>query len=105
MSIAKLRLIAKEYGLTDVNVAGTQVKLAPMDLPDSKQIRLKRLYPSAAYRATTGVVQLPLPRVEGGGVGAARVRDVELVQFIADLILSLDGTPSRSVLLEQTVGV
>lgn len=105
VSIAKLRLIAKEYGLTDVNVAGTQVKLAPMDLPDSKQIRLKRLYPSAAYRATTGVVQLPLPRVEGGGVGAARVRDVELVQFIADLILSLDGKPSRSVLLEQTVGV
>jgi transcription-repair coupling factor (superfamily II helicase) len=51
------------------------------------------------------VVQLPLPRVEGGGVGAARVRDVELVQFIADLILSLDSKPSRSVLLEQTVGV
>ncbi|ORI27146.1 transcription-repair coupling factor [Rhodococcus sp. 1168] len=105
VSVAKLRLIAKEYNLTDVNVAGTQVKLAPMDLPDSKQIRLKRLYPSAQYRATTGVVQLPLPRVEGGGVGAARVRDVELVQFIADLILSLDSKPSRSVLLEHTVGV
>ncbi|MFT7023529.1 MAG: transcription-repair coupling factor (superfamily II helicase) [Rhodococcus sp. (in: high G+C Gram-positive bacteria)] len=105
VSVAKLRLIAKEYGLTDVNVSGTQVKIAPLDLPDSKQLRLKRLYPSAAYRATTGVVQLPLPRVEGGGVGAARVRDVELVQFIADLILSLDSKPSRSVLLEQTVGV
>jgi transcription-repair coupling factor (superfamily II helicase) len=76
-----------------------------MELPDSKQIRLKRLYPNAAYRATTGVVQLPLPRVEGGGVGAARVRDVELIQYIADLMLSLDGKPSRSVLLEQTVGV
>ncbi|MGB3371649.1 MAG: TRCF domain-containing protein, partial [Rhodococcus sp. (in: high G+C Gram-positive bacteria)] len=105
VSVAKLRLIAKEYGLTDVNVSGTQIKLAPMELPDSKQIRLKRLYPNAAYRATTGVVQLPLPRVEGGGVGAARVRDVELIQYIADLMLSLDGKPSRSVLLEQTVGV
>jgi transcription-repair coupling factor (superfamily II helicase) len=81
------------------------VKLAPMDLPDSKQIRLKRLYPSAQYRATTGTVQIPIPRVAGGGVGSARVRDEELLQFVADVLLAMDGQPAGSVRVEQPIGV
>jgi transcription-repair coupling factor (superfamily II helicase) len=91
VSVAKLRLLCREHGLTEVAVTGTQLKLAPLSLPDSQQLRLKRLYPSASYRATTSVVQLPLPRAGGGSIGAARVRDVELLQYIADLLLSLAG--------------
>ena len=42
---------------------------------------------------TTGIVQLPLPRVQDS-VGAARVRDVQLLQFVADLLLALDAPSS-----------
>ncbi|KAA0024329.1 transcription-repair coupling factor [Antrihabitans cavernicola] len=97
VSVAKLRLLCREYGIVDVGVAGTQLKISPMELPDSKQLRLKRLYPSAAYRATTGVVQLPLPRVANGGIGADRVRDIELLQFVADVLLTLDGKAPGTV--------
>lgn len=97
VSVAKLRLLCREYGIVDVGVAGTQLKISPMELPDSKQLRLKRLYPSAAYRATTGVVQLPLPRVADGGIGADRVRDIELLQFVADVLLTLDGKAPGTV--------
>ncbi|GGG16743.1 transcription-repair-coupling factor [Rhodococcoides trifolii] len=105
VAVAVLRILCRQYSLTDVSIAGTMVKLAPMDLPDSKQIRLKRLYPSAQYRATTGTVQIPVPRVAGGGVGSARVRDVELLQFVADVLLALDGKPAGSVRVEQPLGV
>ncbi|MFC7448766.1 transcription-repair coupling factor [Rhodococcus daqingensis] len=97
VSVAKLRLLCREFGLEEVSVAGTQLKIAPMQLPDSKQLRLKRLYPSAQYRATTGLVQLPLPRTGSGGVGADRVRDVELLQYIADFLLALDGRAAGAV--------
>ena len=63
---------------------------APMTLADSGQIRLKRMYPAANYRATTATVQVPIPRV-GDSMGAARLRDVELAQFVVDLLLALDG--------------
>ncbi|WP_280273688.1 transcription-repair coupling factor [Nocardia wallacei] len=96
VSVAKLRLLCREYGLTEVGVSGTTLKLSPLQLPDSKQLRLKRLYPNATYRPTTSIVQLPLPRVEDS-VGAARVRDVRLLQFIADLLLALDGKPQGTV--------
>jgi transcription-repair coupling factor (superfamily II helicase) len=105
VAVAVLRILCRQYALTDVSIAGTMLKLAPMDLPDSKQIRLKRLYPSAQYRATTGTVQIPVPRVAGGGVGSARVRDVELLQFVADVLLALDGKPAGSVRVEQPLGV
>ncbi|MFD4368321.1 transcription-repair coupling factor [Rhodococcus sp. NPDC058521] len=100
ISVAKLRLLAREYGVEEIAVVGTQIKISPMELPDSKQMRLKRIYPSAQYRATTGMVQLPLPRSGTGGVGADRVRDVELLQYIANLILAMDGRAADAVVME-----
>ncbi|MBF6166686.1 transcription-repair coupling factor [Streptomyces gardneri] len=96
VSVAKLRLLAREYAITEIAVTGTTLKISPLHLPDSKQMRLKRLYPSAGYRAASGVVQLPLPRVEDS-VGAERVRDVVLLQFVADLLLALDGKAQGAV--------
>ncbi|WP_024800218.1 transcription-repair coupling factor [Nocardia sp. BMG51109] len=96
VSVAKLRLLCREYGITEVGVSGTTLKLSPLQLADSKQLRLKRLYPNVTYRPTTSIVQLPLPRVEDS-VGSARLRDVQLLQFVADLLLALDGKPQGTV--------
>ncbi|MQY25096.1 transcription-repair coupling factor [Nocardia aurantia] len=96
VSVARLRLLCREYGIAEAGVTGTTLKISPLQLPDSKQLRLKRIYPSATYRPTTGVVQVPLPRVEDS-VGAARVRDVQVLQFVADLLLALDGKAQGSV--------
>ncbi|MVU81641.1 transcription-repair coupling factor [Nocardia sp. ET3-3] len=96
VSVAKLRLLAREYAIAEIGVTGTTLKVSPLQLPDSKQLRLKRLYPNATYRAATGIVQLPLPRVEDS-VGAARVRDVQVIQFVADLLLALDGKAPGAV--------
>ncbi|MFE3191754.1 transcription-repair coupling factor [Nocardia sp. NPDC059240] len=96
VSVAKLRLLAREYAIAEIGVTGTTLKVSPLQLPDSKQLRLKRLYPNATYRPTTGIVQLPLPRVEDS-VGASRVRDVQVLQFVADFLLALDGKAPGAV--------
>ncbi|WP_181696668.1 transcription-repair coupling factor [Nocardia sp. GTS18] len=96
VSVAKLRLLAREYEVSEIVVTGSTLKIAPLNLPDSKQMRLKRIYPSATYRAASGMVQLPLPRVTDS-VGADRVRDVAVLQFVADLLLVLDGKPQGMV--------
>jgi len=105
-AVARLRLLCRHYEVSEVTVGGTQLKVSPLELPDSKQLRLKRLYPSAQYKPTSHVVQLPLPRTGSGGIGADRLRDVELLQFVADLLLQLDGKPSGMVAVSQAnVGV
>lgn len=97
VAVARLRLSCRAVGITEVSApSATTLRLAPITLADSAQLRLKRLHPSASYRATTATVQVPIPRA-GAGVGAPRIRDVELVQMVADLIAALDGKPRGHV--------
>lgn len=91
VAVARLRLLCREFGITEIGaVSASTVRLSPMVLPDSAQLRLKRMYPGGHYRATTSTVQVPLPRA-GEGVGAPRIRDLELVQWVAGLVLVLNG--------------
>ena len=96
VAVARLRLLCRAAGITEVSAASAAtVRLSPMTLPDSAQVRLKRMYPAANYRATTATVQVPIPRA--GGVGAARIRDVELVQMVANLVTALQGKPQTDI--------
>ncbi|MFG1770908.1 transcription-repair coupling factor [Nocardia salmonicida] len=96
VAVAKLRLLAREYDVSEIVVTGSSLKIAPLNLPDSKQLRLKRIYPAANYRPASGLITLPLPRITDS-VGADRVRDVAVLQFVADLLLVLDGKPQGMV--------
>ncbi|MEV0852918.1 transcription-repair coupling factor [Nocardia fluminea] len=96
VAVARLRLLAREYDVSEIVVTGSSLKIAPLNLPDSKQLRLKRIYPAANYRPASGLITLPLPRITDS-VGADRVRDVAVLQFVADLLLVLDGKPQGMV--------
>ena len=100
VAVARLRLICRSAGVTEVSApSAATVRLSPITLPDSAQVRLKRMYPAANYRATTSTVQVPIPRAGGasGGLGAPRIRDVELLQLVANLVTALQGKPHQDV--------
>ncbi|HET7074778.1 MAG TPA: transcription-repair coupling factor [Mycobacterium sp.] len=100
VAVARLRLICRSAGVTEVSApSAATVRLSPITLPDSAQVRLKRMYPAANYRATTSTVQVPIPRAGGasGGLGAPRIRDVELLQLVANLVTALQGKPQQDV--------
>jgi transcription-repair coupling factor (superfamily II helicase) len=97
VAVARLRLLCREYGVTEVTAASaSSIRVTPLTLLDSQQLRLKRMYPSATYRATTSTITVPIPRI-AGGVGAPRVRDAELLRVVAGLLLALDGKPLSDV--------
>ncbi|GAC01270.1 transcription-repair coupling factor [Gordonia namibiensis NBRC 108229] len=91
-SIARLRLRCRERGITEIGLAGQGVKISPLPLLDSEQVRLRRLYSSATYRATTSLVTLPIPRT--GGVGSARLRDDELIEYLTTFLTQLKPEPN-----------
>ncbi|MDT5105052.1 MAG: hypothetical protein QOI25_2565 [Mycobacterium sp.] len=104
IALARLRLLCREYRVTEVGaVSEATVRIAPLPLMDSQQLRLKRMYPSATFRATTSTVVLPIPRT-GTGIGAPRVRDLELVRVVAGLLLALDGRPQTDVDITNLTG-
>ena len=104
VAAARLRLLCREYGVTEVTAASaSSIRVTPLTLLDSQQMRLKRMYPSATYRATTSTITIPIPRVSGS-VGSPRVRDAELLRVVANLLLALDGKPQRDVELTSAGG-
>jgi transcription-repair coupling factor (superfamily II helicase) len=100
VAVARLRLLCRASGISEVTApSAATVRLSPMTLLDSAQVRLKRIHPGAHYRATTSTVQVPIPRA--GGIGAPRIRDVELVQMVANLVTALEGKPQKEIGLPQ----
>jgi transcription-repair coupling factor (superfamily II helicase) len=96
VAVARLRLLCRASGIREVSApSAATVRVSPMTLLDSAQVRLKRMYPAAHYRATTATVQVPIPRA--GGIGAPRIRDVELVQMVANLVTALQGKPRQEI--------
>ena len=58
---------------------------------------MRRLYPQARYRAAVQQIAVPLPQVGGKNLAAERIRDDDLLQWVADLITGVKGLPRISL--------
>jgi transcription-repair coupling factor (superfamily II helicase) len=88
LAVAAFRQTCRGLGVGEVAAAGNQIRLGPVDLPDSAQLRLKRLHPKATYKPAARAVLVPRP-VEGGRIGGAALRDTELLDWCAKLLRDL----------------
>ncbi|MDM7830700.1 transcription-repair coupling factor [Cellulomonas edaphi] len=59
--VAQFRQHIRTAGLTDVTAQGKFVRFAPVDLPESAQLRLKRLYPGSVLKPAVRSVLVPFP--------------------------------------------
>ncbi len=67
IDLARLRVEAIRVGLNEIVMLRNEVRLGPVDLKPSQEVRLQRLAPKSVLRASEGVVFIPAPRpvVEG----------------------------------------
>jgi transcription-repair coupling factor (superfamily II helicase) len=61
LAVASLRLFAKSLGLTDISISGKNLRLAPVVLPESMQIKLSRIYPGSIYKSATQILLIARP--------------------------------------------
>ncbi|NJP35336.1 transcription-repair coupling factor [Micromonospora thermarum] len=93
VAVARFRLLARRYGLTDVSMQGKHIRFGPLPLPDSKQLRLKRYHPDAVYKAALDQVSVPRPSTRR--VGGEPLRDQALLEWCAQLLSDVLGEPGR----------
>ena len=60
--VAQLRAFAKSLGISEVVAAGKFLRISPLVLPESKQLRLNRLFPGSLYKTATNTVMIAIPR-------------------------------------------
>ncbi|MDH6112481.1 transcription-repair coupling factor (superfamily II helicase) [Kitasatospora sp. MAP12-15] len=61
LMVAALRLFARRCGVADITLAGANVRFGPVDLRESQQLRLNRLYPRSQVKGATQQVLVPRP--------------------------------------------
>ena len=79
VAVAKLRIYAKSKELTEVVLQGKFLKIGPVVLPDSAQIRLNRLYPGTQIKPATKTV-LVAQKANGNWLGSGSVGDTSTLQ-------------------------
>jgi transcription-repair coupling factor (superfamily II helicase) len=91
LAVAHFRVHARSRGVTEVSLQGNAVRFSPVDLPDSAQMRLRRLYPRSTYKTAVSTLSVPRPAPEGGTFGASPVRDMALLKWCGDVLEAVAG--------------
>jgi len=96
--VAEFRIGVRDAGLADVTAQGKFVRFAPVELPESAQLRLKRLYPGSVLKPATRTVLVPFPTTARIGGKPLHGRDVLVWarQFV-DAVVRGDVAAAASV--------
>jgi transcription-repair coupling factor (superfamily II helicase) len=91
IEVAKFRNHARRAGLHDVTLQGNLIRFGPVELPDSKVLRLNRLYPKSLVKPQLRTILVPRPVTRP--VGGQPLRDQELLQWCTRLIDDVIAEP------------
>jgi transcription-repair coupling factor (superfamily II helicase) len=84
LAVARFRIHARRAGVTEVVAQGNFLRLTPVELPDSRAMRLTRLYPGSLVKPATRTILVPRPMT--ARVGGQPVRDTALLEWLRDLV-------------------
>jgi transcription-repair coupling factor (superfamily II helicase) len=102
LEVARLRARARRAGLTDITLQGNHIRFAPVELPESREVRVQRLYPRTLLKPSVRTMLVPVPkagarpgsRAAVGSttpLGAPSLRDAALLAWCEELIESVFG--------------
>ena len=96
LAVARFRARARQAGLTDVTVAGSYVRFAPVTLPESGKVRLARLYPRSIVKDNVRTILVPRPTT--APVAGQPLRDEALLEWAREVVDSVvDREPAAAV--------
>ena len=91
LGVAALRAQAKAAKLTEVVVQGKFLRLAPLVLPESRQLRLTRLYPGSLYKGAASTVLVALPKAASWNPSqnTPEIVDTSLLAWVVEVVNQL----------------
>ncbi|MFC4033779.1 transcription-repair coupling factor [Streptomyces polygonati] len=87
--VAGLRMLARKVGVSDITLQGPNVRFGPVELRESQELRLNRIYPRSLIKAAAK--QVLVPRPGAAKIGAKPVVGRELLQWTAELLTTVLG--------------
>ncbi|MET7647201.1 transcription-repair coupling factor [Streptomyces sp. NPDC005426] len=88
--VAGLRMLARACGVGDIVLQGPNIRFAPVELRESQELRLKRLYPKTIIKPA--LHQILVPRPTGGKIGGKPVVGRELLSWTGEFLTTILGS-------------
>ncbi|MFE5583604.1 transcription-repair coupling factor [Kitasatospora sp. NPDC056531] len=85
--VAALRLYARRCGISDITLQGSNIRFGPVELRESQQLRLNRLYPRSQVKAAAQ--QLLVPRPSTGRIGGKPLVGRELLGWCTEFLSAM----------------
>ncbi len=87
LAVAHFRVLARRAGLSEVVQQGGGIRLHPVQLPESAQMRLTRLYPRTIVKPAVRTIVVPRPAT--ASLGGQPLRDTELLTWASELVTAV----------------
>ena len=100
LAVARFKVLCRRYGVTEVSMQGNTVRFSPLDLPESAQLRVQRLFDKAHFKPAVGTLSVPRPkgvRKADGSFAEAKfggepLRDVALLAWAGEVLATVVGS-------------
>ena len=92
IGVARFRVAAKAAGVQEVIAAGKTIRISPVTLPESRSMRIQRIYPGTTIKEAAHILLVPKP-TSGTGIGAPELRDTQLLEWLHELFNLLFANP------------
>src|SRR5690349_2804057 len=92
LQVARFRVFARRYGVTEVSLQGSVVRFSPLSLRESQEMRMHRLYPRSVWKGSIGTISVPRP-----GKPGQPLRDVPLLDWARTVLSYVLGEPQPAV--------
>ncbi|MFF4408171.1 transcription-repair coupling factor [Streptomyces sp. NPDC001262] len=87
--VAGLRMLARACGVADITLQGANVRFGPVDLRESQELRLKRLYPRTVMKPATHQILVPRPATRQ--IGGKPLVGRELLAWTGEFLTTILG--------------
>ena len=90
IQVATLRASARKSGIREMIQQGKSLRISPIKLPESKQLKMQRLYPGSMYKSATNVALVALPAKEWAPLGErSKLRDTSIIAWATSVLQEL----------------
>ncbi|MGY0058926.1 transcription-repair coupling factor [Streptomyces sp. LZ34] len=87
--VAGLRLLARACGVGDITLQGSNIRFGPVELRESQELRLGRLYPRSVIKSATKQVLVPRPAT--ARIGGKPLVGRELLAWTGEFLTTILG--------------
>ena len=90
VQVAVLRASARKLGIHEMIQQGKNLRISPIKLPESKQLKMQRIYPGSMYKGASNVALVALPATEWSPLGErSNLRDTSVIAWATSVLQEL----------------